>query len=98
MVEAARTAAPAARFAAVLDCDDDAGAAQGALRAGLAAVVFTGRADVAARLAAIAAARGARLLTKRPEAALDLGRWFFADTETLRRRCGDHLASPGPIC
>lgn len=57
-------------------------------------MIFTGRADVAARLAAIATAGGARLLTERPEAALDLGRWFFADGETLRRRCADALAAP----
>jgi hypothetical protein len=55
-------------------------------------MVFTGRADVAERLAAIAAAASARLLTARPEARLDLGQWFFADAETLRQRCADSLA------
>jgi len=89
---------PAARFAAILDCGDDAGAAQGAIRAGVAAVIFTGRADVAERLAAIAAASGARLLTERPDCLLDLDRYFFADGETVRRRCADVLASLPPIC
>jgi acyl-CoA reductase-like NAD-dependent aldehyde dehydrogenase len=66
LAEAAREAVPAARFSAVLDCGDDAGAAMAAVRAGVAAVVFTGGRDIAERLAGIAAARGARLLTERP--------------------------------
>jgi hypothetical protein len=41
---------------------------------------------------AIAAAGGSRLLTQRSRAALDLGRWFFADSGELRRRCADALA------
>ena len=82
----------------MLDCGDDAGAAQGAIRAGIEAVIFTGRADVAERLGAIAAATGVRLLTERPPAPLDLARWFFADAETLRRQCAAHLASLPPIC
>jgi len=77
----------------MLDCGDDAGAAQGAIRAGIEMVIFAGRADVAERLAAIATAKGGRLLTVRPEASLDLGRWFFADPETLRRHCVAWLAS-----
>jgi hypothetical protein len=98
VVDGAYAAAPAAKFSAVLDCGDDAGAAQGAIRAGVEAVIFTGRADVAERLAGIATAKKARLLTARPEALLDLGRWFFADAETLRRKCADVLASPKSIC
>jgi hypothetical protein len=82
-----------ASFTAVLDCGNDAGAAQGAIRAGIDTVIFTGRTDVATRLSAIAAARGSHLLTQRPEAALDLGRWFFADSETLRRRCAETLGA-----
>jgi hypothetical protein len=97
VVEAARAAVPVARFAAILDCGDDAGAAQGALRAGLETVIFTGRTDVAERLAGIATAKGARVLTTRPSDALDLGRWFFADSETLRGHCADCLASHRPI-
>jgi DNA-binding NarL/FixJ family response regulator len=93
MTDAARAAVPAARFSAILDCGDDAGAAQAALRAGVEASVFTGRADVAERLAAIAAARGARLLTTRPQPLLDFGELFFASSDTLRERCADALAS-----
>ncbi len=66
MIEAARDAVPAARFSSVLDCGDDPGAAMAAIRAGAEAIVFTGRADVAERLTAIAAATGTRLLIERP--------------------------------
>ncbi|HEX3881454.1 MAG TPA: hypothetical protein VHW66_02240 [Stellaceae bacterium] len=66
LTEAAREAVPAARFSTVLDCGDDAGAAMASIRAGVEAVVFTGRADVAERLAAIAEVKDARLLTTRP--------------------------------
>jgi acyl-CoA reductase-like NAD-dependent aldehyde dehydrogenase len=92
LVEAARDAVPAARFSAILDCGGDAGAAQAALRASIEAVIFTGRADVAERLAGIAAERGARLLTARPEPTLDLETLFFADAEALRRHCAGALA------
>jgi hypothetical protein len=98
VVEAVRVAVPAASFSAILDCGDDAGTTQGALRAGVEAVIFTGRADVAKRLAGIATAQGIRLLTTRPDVLLDLGRWFFADGEALRRRCAEHLASHKVIC
>lgn len=87
VIDAARAAAPTAGFSAILDCGDDAGAAQAALRAGIATVVFTGRTDVAERLAAIAAATGARVLSTRPAADLDLLAAFFSDAATLRRRC-----------
>jgi hypothetical protein len=98
LTEAARSAVPKASALFILDCGDDPGAAQGAIRAGIAAVIFTGRSDVAERLTVIAAARGARLLTARPDAHLDLGRWFFADAEMLRRHCAERLASPQAIC
>ena len=97
-VEAAHAAVPAARFSAILDCGDDAGAAQAGFRAGAKAVIFTGRKDVAARLAGVAEAHGARVLTARPLPALDLAVSFFADRETLRRRCADLLAQPRAIC
>ena len=87
VIDAARAAAPTAHFSAVLDCGDDAGAAQAALRAGIAAIAFTGRSDVAERLTGIAAATGARVLTDRPAADLDLLAEFFSDAATLRRRC-----------
>jgi hypothetical protein len=92
LVEAARAAVPAAQCAPILDCGDDAGAVQAALRAGVEAVIFTGRADVAERLAAIAGARGSRLLTTRPPPLLDFGELFFASSDTLRERCADALA------
>jgi hypothetical protein len=68
LIEAARAAVPGARFSSVLDCGDDPGAAMAAIRAGVEAVVFTGRADVAERLAAIAEAAGCRVLPTRPRA------------------------------
>jgi hypothetical protein len=45
----------------VIDCGDDAGLAMAALREGMRDVLFTGRADVADRLAGLAAAHGAQL-------------------------------------
>ena len=98
MIVAAREQVPAAHCASLLDCSGDAGAAQAAIRAGVEAIVFTGRGDVAARLADIAAQRGARLLTERPQALLDLGTILFASAETLRRRCADILASRPAFC
>ena len=98
IMEAARQAVPEARFTAILDCGDDAGAAMAAIRAGVEAIVFIGRTDVAVRLADIAAQAGARLLTARPAAILDLGPSFFADDEELRRRCADALASKAAFC
>jgi len=98
LADAARREAPEAKAEFIIDCGDDAGAAQGAIRAGINAIVFTGPPDVAERLAAIAAAAGSRLLSSRPEEALDLVRWFFADAETLRRHCAAFLASPRAIC
>ena len=92
LVRAARDAVPAAQSTALLDCGDDAGAAQAALRAGIEGVIFTGRADVAERLADIAAPAGARLLTARPDPAVDLEREFFGVPETLRRRCAEFLS------
>lgn len=98
LIGAARAAVPAAACSGVLDCGDDAGAAQAAVRAGVEAIVFTGRADVAERLADIAGQYGARLLTERPVATLDLGVSFFDPPETLRRRCAMVLASPAGVC
>ena len=95
LVAAARDAVPAAQFAALLDCGDDAGAAQAAIRTGVDATVFTGRRDVAGRLADIARQRGARLTTERPSGALDLAAGFFATPERLHRRCADWLRRGG---
>jgi hypothetical protein len=93
-----REAAPTARFSAVLDCGDDAGAAQGAIRAGIEAVVFTGREESASRLAAIAQESNSRILTERPQPAHDLLALFFADGQTVCRRCAEILAGLPPIC
>ena len=98
LVAAARDAVPAAQSAVLIDCGDDAGAAQAAIRAGIEGVIFTGRADVAERLADIAQQRGARLLTARPDAALDLETDFFASPEILCQRCAESLASPAAFC
>jgi hypothetical protein len=59
----------------------------------VAAAIFTGRADVAERLAAIAQQAGLSLLTTRPQPLLDLGELFFASSHTLRERCANALAS-----
>jgi hypothetical protein len=98
VLRAAREAVPGAQFDALLDCGDDAGAAMAAIRAGISAVVFTGRTDVAARLADIAGQAGGTLVTERPALPLDLGAPFFADDETVRRRCAEILASPPVFC
>jgi hypothetical protein len=98
LIAAARDAVPAAQSTALLDCGDDAGAAQAAIRAGVEGIVFTGRADVAERLADIAGHRGIRLRTERPAAALDLGTDFFAAPEILYRCCAEILATPPTFC
>jgi hypothetical protein len=92
LIRAARDAVSAAQSTALLDCGDDAGAAQAAIRAGLEGIIFTGRADVVERLADIARQRGVRLLTARPAVALDLCTEFFAAPETMRRRCAEFLS------
>ena len=97
LVAAARETVPAARCRAFLDCGDDAGAAQAAIRAGIEAVIFTGRNDIVERLADIAGQRGIRLVTVRPDGALDLGAQFFASSEALYRLCADALASFPPV-
>ena len=91
LVRAAREAVPDARFAAFLDCGDDVGAALAAIRSEIEGVVFTGRVDVARRLADIAHQHGVQFVTDRPAALLDLGDDFFASPEILERRCADLL-------
>jgi hypothetical protein len=93
VVAAARAAVPEAKCTAILDCGDDPGAAQAAIRAGVEAILFTGRSDVAERLADIARQGGARLLTRRPAPALDLEGSFFASADVLQRRCRDFLTA-----
>jgi len=91
LVSAARKAVPDARFSTLLDCGDDVGAVLAAIRSEIEGVVFTGRADVARRLADIAHQHGVRFVTGRPAALLDLGDDFFASPEILERRCADLL-------
>ena len=98
LIAMAREAVPAAPCTSLLDCGGDAGAAQAAIRGGVEGIVFTGRADVAARLADIAHQRGVRFVAERPASALDLAGDFFASGDGLRRRCADVLASPAAIC
>jgi acyl-CoA reductase-like NAD-dependent aldehyde dehydrogenase len=91
LVAAAREAVPDAHFSTLLDCGDDAGGALAAIRSKIEGVVFTGRADVARRLADIACQHGVRFVTDRPAALLDLGEDFFASPEIIERRCADLL-------
>ncbi|WP_175426390.1 hypothetical protein [Azospirillum brasilense] len=84
----ARAAArhPSVAMTAVLDCADRPGDALAALTSGIDTVLFTGRADVAERLADIAAQHGARLLKALPEA-LDL-----RNARDPRRACQSWLS------
>ncbi len=91
LLEAAREAVPDARFSAILDCGDQAGAALAAIRAQVESVIFTGREDVARRLADIAHQNKVRLETTRPAAVFDLGADFFASAENVEQRCADIL-------
>jgi acyl-CoA reductase-like NAD-dependent aldehyde dehydrogenase len=94
LIDAAREAVPGAKHAALLDCDDDIGAALAAIRSEIDGVVFTGRRDVSRRLADIAGQHGVRLVTDRPPAALDLGDDFFASPDVLECRCAGVLRTP----
>jgi acyl-CoA reductase-like NAD-dependent aldehyde dehydrogenase len=92
LVAAAREAVPAAACAALLDCGDNVGAALAAIRAEVEGIIFTGRADVARRLADVARQHGVRFETERATAALDLVEDFFTSQEELVRRCAEFLA------
>ena len=92
LIAAARAAVPTADSTALLDCGDDAGAAQGAVRGGAEGIIFTGHAEVADRLADIARQRDCRLVTERPAPALDLAAEFFAPPDRLHRRCAEYLS------
>lgn len=91
LVNAARKAVPDARFSALLDCGDNVGAALAAIRSEVESIIFTGRPDVARRLADIARQQDVRLETERPAAVLDLEMDFFASRENLERRCAEFL-------
>ena len=91
LIDAARKAHPEVELDAVLDCAEEAGTALAALRAGIRRIAFSGPPDVAATLAAIAAAQGATLETGPGGEALDLldtrdpydaARAFFAGGKT----------------
>jgi len=84
---------PAARFAATLDCGDDAALAVSAIAAGWRSLVLALGGAAFARVADIAGQHGAELL-RRPPAGLDLGagpepldrcrRWLAARPATLK--------------
>ena len=92
LVAAAREAVPEAGCSSLLDCGDNRGAALAAIRSEVEGVVFTGRADVARRLADIGSQHRVRFVTERPIPALDLGDDFFAAPEILERRCAELLS------
>jgi hypothetical protein len=99
LVEAARAAVPGAQFSAALDCGDDAGAALAALRrSGIERVVFSGRADVAERLADIGRQLGIAVATVRPAAALDLIDLILAPPDQIERHCSESLARNRRFC
>jgi hypothetical protein len=91
-VEAAAKAVPEAVSTAFLYCGDQPGAALAAIRAGVEGIIFTGRSDVADRLADIARQRGVAFLTQCPTAGLDLLEDFFAAEPVIAQRCTDFLA------
>jgi hypothetical protein len=91
LITAAREAAPEASFTALLDCGDNVGAALGAIRTEVEGVIFTGRPEVARRLADIARQHAVRLLTDRPSPALDLTADFFENPDLLEQRCAQAL-------
>ncbi len=71
LVELAARERPQVPIAAVIDCGDDPGHALAALRMGFKRIVLGGHKGARARVAAIAAQYGARLVA-RPRRALDL--------------------------
>jgi acyl-CoA reductase-like NAD-dependent aldehyde dehydrogenase len=91
LIAAAREAVPEARFSALLDCGDNVGAALAAIRSEAEGIVFTGRADVAGRLADIARQHGVRFETDRWATVLDFGEDFFASGDRVERRCAELL-------
>jgi len=91
LVAAAREAVSDARCSTLLDCGDNVGAALAAIRAEVEGVIFTGRTDVARRLADIARQHGVRFETERPPDALDLAADIFASQEDVERRCAAFL-------
>jgi hypothetical protein len=87
LIAAAAAEFPNVALTAVLDCGDRAGDALVALGLGLTHLIFTGNPEAAARLSRIAAAQGAEILDRRPEA-LDLLDIKDLD-RAVRKYCGN---------
>ena len=68
LIAAATAQYPGAKLTGILDCADQPGAVMASLRAGCTHLIFTGPNDTTQRLAEMAQASGAVLLTARPEA------------------------------
>jgi hypothetical protein len=94
LIAEAREVVPEASFSALLDCGDDVGATLAAIRSEVQGVIFTGRPEVAHRLADIARQHAVRLLTDRPSPAVDLGADVFANADFLEQRCAQALRNP----
>ncbi|SMF71631.1 hypothetical protein SAMN02982917_4027 [Azospirillum oryzae] len=94
LIERVRQAHPDLEVTGLLDCGDRAGEAQGALAAGVPALLFTGRPEAAERLSVIAAACGSVLLTACPPL-LDLAAEGHGSTRSvlLEALCRDWLVS-----
>ncbi|MGE0715156.1 MAG: hypothetical protein AB7P02_06915 [Alphaproteobacteria bacterium] len=94
IVDAARAAEPAAAVVGAIDCEAAEGHVLHALRVGIDAAVFRGPALTAAKLAAIAAASGRRLMSERPAAPALTG---AADPAAICRRwlAGGVARTPG---
>src|SRR5260370_39504285 len=92
LIEAALRDHPGVSAAAVLDCGDEPGTTLGALRAGIKQVRFTGAGEVRERLAAIAAALGARIESGEAVPALDL-----LDPPDPTRLCRAYLSGTKPV-
>ena len=91
LVATAREAVPDARCSTLLDCGDNVGAALAAIRAEVEGIIFTGRPNVACRLADIARQHSVCLKMERPSDALDLAGDFLASQEQVERRCAEFL-------
>ena len=91
LIDLAADGFPEVAVEAVLDCGDRPGLVLAALQAGLKQVRFSGSRAMAARLGEIAAARGARVITRRL-AGLDL-----LDRPDLEAACHAWLSSGKPL-
>lgn len=91
MVAAARADHPGARAEAVLDCGAEAGLALGAIRSGIEAIRIRVTPRMRARLGAIAAAAGCRLVANERAPTLDL-----LATSDPERAVRDWLAQRAP--